>query len=151
MIYVFIIAVLFLLDLFVKNYIEKNKELGKEEVIIKDKLSIRYIRNKGAIYSTFEDKSAVVRGLSAFLIVLMWIVCVPMFFKKGNQGMKLGLAFIMAGGMSNVYDRIKRKYVVDYIHWNKLKKIIFNISDVFIVTGGIITIICSFVKESVKH
>ena len=150
MIYISIVIVLFLLDFFIKNYIVKNKKLNEKEDIIKDKLSIRYIQNKGAIYSTFEDKSAIVCGISFVLVVLLWIIYIPMLLKEGNKGLKLGLSFMIAGGMSNVYDRVKRKYVVDYIHWNKLNKIIFNLADIFIVLGGIISLICNLIGDKNK-
>ena len=61
--------------------------------------------------------------------------------------MKLGGTLIVAGGASNVYDRIKRKYVVDYIYWKKLKSIIFNLSDVFIFLGTIIVMIHTFLNS----
>ena len=147
MVYIFIVIVLFLLEFWIKNYIEKNKKLNDEEEIIKDKLAIRYIQNKGAIYSSFEDKSTIVCGISCLLIIVMWIIYIPMVLKKGNQGNKFGLTFMIAGGMSNVYDRVKRKYVVDYIHWNKLKKIIFNLADVFILIGGLIVVITNLIDN----
>ena len=55
MIYVLLAAVLFILELCIKNYIAKTKRLGEDEPIIKDKLSVRYTQNRGAIYSSFED------------------------------------------------------------------------------------------------
>ena len=57
------------------------------------------------------------------------------------------VSLVISGGLSNVYDRIKRKHVVDYIYWNKLKKIVFNLADVFIFIGGLITIIGELIKD----
>ena len=34
--------------------------------------------------------------------------------QKGKAALKLGLAFLLGGAFSNTYDRLKRKYVVDY-------------------------------------
>jgi signal peptidase II len=67
--------------------------------------------------------------------------------KRGNELLKLGLSLIVAGGASNVWDRIKRKYVVDYIYWKRLKKIIFNLADVMIALGSVLVLLHSFVSE----
>lgn len=47
---------------------------------------------------------------------------------------------IMAGALSNTYDRVERGYVVDYLKIGR-KKAIYNISDFFIITGVIIRFI----------
>lgn len=141
MVFIIITIGLFILELCIKNHIEKTKPLNEEVPIIKDKLSIQYTQNKGAFYSTFEDKSKIICGLSSGFLAVMCIIYSLILSKKGNNITKLGLSLVISGGLSNVYDRIKRKYVVDYIYWDKLKKIIFNLADVFIFIGGIITII----------
>ena len=47
-----------------------------------------------------------------------------MIGKKGRVLEKTALTLVLAGGASNLYDRLKRGYVVDYfsIQWKKLKK-----------------------------
>lgn len=141
MVFIIITIGLFILELCIKNHIEKTKPLNEEVPIMKDKLSIQYTQNKGAFYSTFEDKSKIICGLSSGFLAVLCIIYAILLSKKENNITKLGLSLVISGGLSNVYDRIKRKYVVDYIYWDKLKKIIFNLADVFIFIGGIITII----------
>lgn len=147
MIFIIITIGLFILELCIKNHIVKTKLLNEEVPIIKDKLAIQYTQNKGAFYSTFEDKSKVICGLSSGFLALLCIIYSALLTKKGNNITKLGLSLVISGGLSNVYDRIKRKHVVDYIYWNKLKKIVFNLADVFIFIGGLITIIGELIKD----
>ena len=49
----------------------------------------------------------------------------------------------MGGAFSNAYDRLKRGYVVDYVSFDigskRLKNIVFNVSDFFIMIGALIT------------
>ena len=75
------------------------------------------------------------------------IAFIYVILKKQGSWLKLGMSFIVAGGASNVYDRIKRKYVVDYIYWKKLKKIIFNLADIFIVIGTFIVMIFDLLND----
>ena len=45
-------------------------------------------------------------------------------WKERTCAEKTALTLVLAGGASNLYDRLKRGYVVDYfsIQWKKLKK-----------------------------
>ena len=53
---------------------------------------------------------------------------------------------VLGGGLSNVYDRLKYGYVVDYfiINYKKLKKVILNVADVFIFIGAFLIFIGEF-------
>lgn len=65
---------------------------------------------------------------SAILVLLFWILVK----KYANDSIRrILLQFILAGGVSNVIDRIFRGYVVDFIALKPFG--IFNFSDVFIV------------------
>ena len=51
-------------------------------------------------------------------------------------------SLLLGGAFSNTYDRLKRKYVVDYfsfgVKWEPLRAIVFNISDFCILIGALI-------------
>ena len=59
------------------------------------------------------------------------------------------LTLVLAGGASNLYDRLKRGYVVDYfsIQWKKLKKVVFNLGDIFIFAGSALFAAVQLVEE----
>ena len=44
----------------------------------------------------------------------------------------------IGGALSNLYDRVFRGYVVDYfsVQWKGLKKVVFNLGDMFIFLGA---------------
>ncbi len=80
-----------------------------------------------------------------------WVKMVPLWLTSGIAGAwtylmsvrgrwaeKLALTLVLAGGLSNLIDRYARGYVVDYIciQWKVLKKIVFNLADVFILAGA---------------
>ena len=64
---------------------------------------------------------------------------------------KLAVTFALAGGISNLYDRMKRGHVVDYfsIEWKWLKRLVFNLGDIFIFLGSGLMLIASLV-DAVK-
>ena len=56
---------------------------------------------------------------------------------RGRWMEKTALTFVLAGGASNLVDRLTKGYVIDYIcvQWKALKKVVFNLADVFILIG----------------
>lgn len=51
---------------------------------------------------------------------------------------------MLGGAFSNTYDRLVRKYVVDYVSFHVplkgLKKVIFNIGDFCILIGALVSL-----------
>ena len=60
--------------------------------------------------------------------------------KKGSNKQKLALSLLLAGASSNLYDKITRDYVIDYINIPKgrIKNLYFNLGDVFILIGSLL-------------
>lgn len=73
--------------------------------------------------------------------------------KKGNAMMVTGLSLILGGGLSNLFDRYKNGYVVDYINFHKkpLNKIIVNIGDIAIFFGGVLAVVSYFIRALKKN
>ncbi len=57
---------------------------------------------------------------------------------RGRWAEKIALTLVLAGGASNLIDRLTKGYVVDYIcvQWKALKNVVFNLADLFIVIGS---------------
>lgn len=61
---------------------------------------------------------------------------------RGRWAEKIAMTLVLAGGVSNLIDRLTKGYVVDYIcvQWKALKKIVFNLADVFIMAGCVLLV-----------
>lgn len=135
-------AGIFVLDLLLKNRIEGG--LAEEEVkpFCKGRLLIRKYHNRGAFLDLGEKKQGVVASLSLLLTLFMTVVFLSTFTFRGNSTLKAGLAFLLGGAYSNTYDRLVRKYVVDYVSFpvknRHFRKIVFNISDFCILIGAVL-------------
>ena len=151
MIYIGIAAGIFLFEFFLKGYIEKNKTEGKIEEKCGGILWIRKYHNKGAFLNFMEKNRPVVAGVSIGFSVLLTVIIVLTLGKKGKALLKTGLALLLGGAYSNTYDRLHRKYVVDYfsIHvpkgpFKKLSTVVFNIADFCIIIGAMIMAIALY-------
>lgn len=134
------------LDGVIKHYIDKEEDKKK---VTFGKCEITRCRNKGAMYSIGEKYPKQVRYLSVAVlagVVFGWLKATV--GRKKNIIEKIGMSFLLGGSISNVWDRFKRKYVVDYIHLDVkyIRNIIFNLSDVCIVLGGCITLLVNALR-----
>lgn len=154
MIYFIISIGIFVLDCVVKNKVEKELEYNKPEKKWKDRIVLRKTYNKGGALNTMDTNQEFVAGFSAALTFSIVIAQLWLVGKKGFHFLKFAFSLIIGGACSNVYDRIKRKYVVDYFSFNtkikKLKDIVFNISDMFIFLGTFLATIFAMFADNKK-
>lgn len=133
---------IFMLDLILKNRIETWFQEGEEKPFWKGRLLIRRYHNKGAFLDIGEKKQGLVAVLSLGLTLFVTVVFLAAFSFRGNSTLKAGLALLLGGAYSNTYDRLTRKYVVDYVSFpvknKRLRGIVFNISDFCIMIGALL-------------
>lgn len=146
MIYFLIVFGIFLGDLILKNFIEKHKILGKSEDILAGKIIVTKYHNQGAFLNLLEKRRELLLLASGVFVGFMAMFLLLIMPHKGKKLLKFGVALMLGGAASNVYDRIKRGYVVDYFSFSFLKKVVFNISDLFIFLGSII-VACRFALQ----
>ncbi len=136
-----IIAAVFLGDLWIKNKVERSLEEGSTEMMWNGKILIRKHHNRGAMLNAGQTKQKAVAVLSLIMTLIATAVFLCSLGQKGNRMLRIGLALLLGGAFSNTYDRLKRKYVVDYlsfgVKWKWLRNIIFNISDFCIMIGAL--------------
>lgn len=144
-----IIPTIFLIDLFVKLIVEKK--LKDEKCVAGERILLRKHHNYGAALNTGEKNPKLVLAAAATCsgVIIVYFI---RRLTRGRAGLaELGLAFIVGGALNNLYDRISRGYVVDYfsfnVKWEKLRNIIFNISDIFIFMGAAMTVIGEVAAE----
>lgn len=98
-----------------------------------------YVKNTGAAFSMFSDKTAVLGVIS-----VLFCVAVLMFwyFKKPQHSLlKLSLMLLLAGALGNAIDRVFRGYVVDFIETAFIKFPVFNIADISITFGTVLLMV----------
>lgn len=147
MLYLLLAGIIFVAELFIKNYIEKNKKMNEEEEILGGNITLTRYHNKGAMLNFMEKNTKLVVFISSLLLGSLMFLFGILIPKKGNKILKLSLAMLVGGATSNVYDRVKRGYVVDYFSFKWLKNVIFNIADIFIIVGSILIGICMLLRK----
>lgn len=136
---------IFITDLLIKNYVEHTVAEGEEKPLLGGRLLLHKYHNKGAALNVGERRRGLVSVLSVVLTLGATALFLMTFTCRGSRMMKLGLALLLGGAYSNTYDRMVRKYVVDYISFpvknQKIRNIVFNISDFCIMIGALLMVL----------
>ena len=115
-------------------------------------LRFRYVENTGAIFGSFSTHTAV---LTVFSIILLLVTVFFMATNKNkNKLVNICLLLMISGGIGNIIDRIRLKYVVDFIEPLFVDFAVFNFADCLITVGAfslIIYLIVDLVKDSKKE
>lgn len=145
MVYAGIVAVLFAGDFFLKKQVDKKIEKEEKKEICNGKIVVRKYYNKGAALNFMEKSPKVLRTVCGGIILVLGVLWYLLLRNKKNPGILLGISMILGGGASNLYDRITKGHVVDYFSfrspWERLNRVVFNISDMFIFLGSILMVL----------
>lgn len=136
---------IFVIDLLIKNYVERTGNEGEEKSLLGGRLLLRRYHNKGAFLNVGERRRGLMSVLSLVLTLGATVLFLVTFTCRGNGLLKVGLSLLLGGAYSNTYDRMVRKYVVDYFSFpvknKKIRNIVFNISDFCIMIGALLMVI----------
>lgn len=139
------VAAIVLLDQATKAIVDRRMPLHYSIPIIDGFFNLTYIRNTGAAFGIFSGAHEVFRlpfliGVS--LLASGFILVMLKRLREDATGLITALAFILAGAVGNLIDRIFHGEVIDFfdVYWKQYHWPAFNIADSFITIGVAITI-----------
>ena len=118
-----------------------TNNLTESKVIIQGFLSLTYYENTGGAFGVGQGDTI---GFAIISIIVIAIIIRFMILQRDRIDTKtmIALELIIAGGVSNLIDRLFRGFVVDYIDIHQLIKFpIFNLADFCISVGWIILVV----------
>lgn len=144
MVYIIIIAAILLGEWKIKSYIEQKKDFNTREFYCKGKILVQKYHNKGVALNILEKHVTLVKVITGTVIGILLVLLGMLIGKREHRLYALGMSLLIGGALSNFIDRIHRGYVVDYFSFNvgkKLKHIVFNLADMFVIIGSILIVI----------
>lgn len=126
-------AAIFFIELFVKTYLHNNFAFHSLP-IIKNIFHITLVENTGAAFGILQGKTNLLIYMGiVFILIFLFIVR-----REKDKGKLVYFSYglILGGALSNIYDRIFRGFVIDYIDLRIWP--VFNIADSCISIGIII-------------
>ncbi len=150
--YYFLILALVAVDQASKLLIARTVSLYESIPVIPGFFNITRIHNKGAIFGTFsQTNNKLVLALLTAASLAALVLVVYYFFKTplSDKLMKVSLTLIMAGALGNLFDRLVRGHVIDFLdfyirdaHWP-----FFNAADSCITIGACLMLVILFRRK----
>lgn len=148
--YLLLVAVsgaLITLDQLTKTIIHTGYRLGESTIVIPGFFNITYVRNYGAAFGFLAEVNPAFREIFflsippiALLIILRVLKGVP----DEDRIQVLSLSMIFGGAIGNYIDRLRFRYVIDFLDFHfkgAYSWPAFNVADSAIVCGVIILLI----------
>ncbi|MGA7411027.1 MAG: signal peptidase II [Bryobacteraceae bacterium] len=143
-----IAAAIVVLDRFSKIWIRTNLSSYDSINVIRGWFRIVHTENPGAAFGVLADGNPMLRSVVLIGVAVIVLVFVVMALWKRSNGLasaatRLGLALILGGAAGNLYDRVTRGTVTDFLEvynggWTFPA---FNVADSAITVGSAFLII----------
>lgn len=133
----------------IRNSISEDQQIR----LLDDRIMLTRVENAGAFLSLGDTLSDELRFLILVLIpVIVLSGAMMMLFVREDmsRSVLIGLAFVVGGGIGNIYDRAIHGSVTDFLHLDfyLFKTGVFNMADVSIMTGVFIVLISFMIKQT---
>ncbi|MCB0738024.1 MAG: signal peptidase II [Bacteroidetes bacterium] len=135
-----------------KEVVRDSIELREEIQLVDEYFVLTKIENTGAFLGMFSELpnwiSLIVLQILPSLVMIAMLIYV---LRKRQSSMleSLGLAFIIGGGIGNIFDRIVYGSVTDFFHMDFVifRTGIFNMADVSVMVGTSLLLVSTFGKK----
>ena len=147
---ILLIICIVIIDQIIKNVVLKYLAPIGSITLINGFLALTYIENTGAAFNIWDNRWVLI-GVNILIIAIILKLLLSKRYEL-TKLMKLSYSLILAGGITNLIDRIFRGFVIDYIDISELFSYpVFNIADICIVIGVIIIILTILIKTVEKQ
>ena len=136
------------LDQWVKHGITARLPLGDAIPLWPGVLHIAHVRNTGAAFSLFEQHPRALMVLSVLL--LGWLFLFLWRQPMTSRVQAAAFMLIAGGALGNLWDRLMRGAVVDYIDVVAIHFPIFNLADIWIFCGACLMVASLLVQKSTR-
>lgn len=149
--YLIVIFLVIFLDAWTKNLVVQHLPLYSS-IQISTFFNLVHWHNYGAAFSFLDMPGGLQRWLFAFIsfsvsvVLIVWLIRLP----KCDVLLSLGLSFVLGGALGNLWGRLFKGYVVDFLdfHWGNYHWPAFNIADSAVCVGAIILVYIFFKRQS---
>ena len=138
--------------------------IGVTAVLLAGDRVLKALSRKGKLH--YEGKSVRLTNLEnpGFFLgrglrwgpLAVWIAAAFLLLPQAAQRLRparLGILLVLAGGLSNQYDRLRRGSVTDYIQLphagKKLRRLVWNVADAMLL-GGVLLPVIGLVREMIR-
>ena len=142
-IFVVSVSILVFVDQYTKFLASINLKDKAPKVLIDKVLELVYTENSGAAFGILQGKQILFYILTVVVLIVLLILLYKMEFNTHNIPYFIFLILIFSGAVGNFIDRVKNKFVVDFIYFKPIDFPVFNFADICITCGVILALIAT--------
>ncbi len=149
-IYLIVLIGIPLFEHFIKRKIKNNKYKTLPYCILKGNVKIHYSTNTGMMLGFLKNKKNFIKIITIILVLILFGFSIYiLLFEEYLYILKVGLALLSGGALSNAIERLFKGFVIDYFSFpkffiKKVRRVIFNFADIAIFLGCLICLIGVF-------
>ena len=136
-----LIAILVAIDQITKYLVVQNMKPYKDEIkVLGDALVFYYIKNTGAAWGSFNKSTLLLAGISIVMIIALSIYYFKNIDKDNRKLVRICTIIIIAGAIGNLIDRLRLRYVVDFIYFKLINFPVFNVADIYVTVFAFVLV-----------
>lgn len=110
-------------------------------VVINNIFEFVYTENRGAAFGIMQNMRMLFIPLTIIVLLVIIYLVHKLNFNKHFVLYFIVLTLIFSGAIGNLIDRVKNKYVIDFIYFKPIDFPVFNVADSYITIGCVLLII----------
>ena len=124
--------ILLIIDRLTKWWISSTLDFGVPNDLIGNVIRLTRVQNDGGAFGIFPGGGIVFLVVSAVVSLILFLILLTM--QIDSRLIRTGMAFVLAGALGNLVDRIHWGYVLDFFEIRGFP--IFNVADACITVGA---------------
>ena len=132
--------------LLIVDQVVKSLVINRNFTVIPNILDFTYTQNTGVAFGMGMNSNLII--IISIILLLAFLVLFIKNMNKLSIVKTISLLLIITGGISNIIDRIFRKYVIDFIDIKIFSFPNFNLADIYIVLGVILFLFITIKQEN---
>lgn len=129
--------ILLIIDRLTKWWVSSTLDFGAPDDLIGNVIRLTRVHNEGGAFGIFPGGGIVFLVVSSIVSLILFLILLTMQIE--NRLIRTGMAFVLAGALGNLVDRIQWGYVLDFFEIRGFP--IFNVADACITVGAVFIIL----------
>jgi len=124
--------ILLIIDRLTKWWVDVSLDFGVPNDLIGNFIRLTRVHNEGGAFGIFPGGGIVFLVVSSVVSLILFLILLTMHID--SRLIRAGMAFVLAGALGNLIDRIQWGYVLDFFEVRGFP--IFNVADACITVGA---------------
>ena len=129
--------ILLIIDRLTKWWISTTLDPGVPNNLIGNVIRLTRVHNDGGAFGIFPGGGIVFLVVSGVVSLILFLILLTM--QIDSRLIRTGMAFVLAGALGNLVDRIQWGYVLDFFEIRGFP--IFNVADACITVGAVFIVL----------